>query len=89
MEKTVFYYAIPLTGHVFYGKVRNISSLTALFQDWCRKFGLDDTESLCLWTAGRQSGSQNGLSEDTIMVTAHYVKHKLPESKAPVCLTCK
>jgi len=78
MKKTM-YYSLPMFGNQFKGEVFALAQLSAKFQIWCKQFGIDDTQSLCLWCAGGEA--KYSMTKDEIIVHANSVIDKLPKGE--------
>jgi len=53
MEKRMFYYSLPLTGHTFKSMVYNLDDLCYLFQRWAEKnYEIKPGEAVALWYLG-------------------------------------
>ncbi len=78
LNKRVFYYSLPLFGNQFKGMAFDMAQLSAKFQIWCQQFGLTDSESFALFTAG--SADYHFLNNDKkLEALAHSVIGKLPK----------
>ena len=77
--KQTMYYSLPMFGNQFKGEVFALTQLSAKFQIWCKQFGIDDNQSLCLWISG--DDFRYGMTKEEVMAHANSVIDKLPKGE--------
>lgn len=82
MEKQQFEFTL-FSGHKFKGYLYSEVQLSARFQVWCRKFGIDDEASLCLWLHSMpyDPTKYTYLSQEKRKQVAENAVNKLPTNK--------
>jgi hypothetical protein len=85
MNKKIFYYVLPLTGHHFKGNVCTMNQLLAAFMSWAEKLNINGDEAISLWFNGYFDSDRslpNGLglkSAGITKLTAEEAAKRLPE----------
>ena len=90
MEKNMFFYTLPRSGHHFKGNATSLNHLMALFMTYCEKLGIECDEAISLWFYGsfdsnsREDKLPAGFamkSWEQIKLLAEGAVKKLPERK--------
>ncbi len=87
-----FFYALPLSEHIFRGNVPNMNVLLAKFMGWAEQFGINSDESIAVWFDGRfddhipLEGFGSGM-KNNINKFAQSAREKLPKEANMIDLT--